>query len=1117
MPIVFPKKAFPMTLRVVLRSALVLLFTLLPGATRAEVWLVDAMADKAQWVLTGQRLHFTLGASKLDVSKTPARLGSATVLKLTCDLKERSWIGIQWRGAPLVGRPERLSLWVCGDGCAQSLVARFEDAGGRIYQVPLTALDFQGWREVEAPIDPHAWTLVRRLGDLEASVRWPVSLRELRVVKASSKSLAPTVAFSELRAVGRPGPLDRVQVRLSCAAPACVFYQGEPVRLQAEIENSGTKSVAGRLEAVVCDWLGQEERHSLDALRLEPGKTHQAAYDIPVERLGAYTVWLRLVGDLGVAEGRQRMAVSQRRPATPEDRSSPLGMGLYLSRFRDDAQLQLALDLAREAGVKWTRTDMSIANVQPEPGRWGWDVIAWQPSQHGHAVELLPHMHLEVPNSASLNRPCKTGELTLVLRLRLTTLDYPDRWRTLLRKGEGGDRQWSLFWNVATGQLGLSLGDGKTRWSDCLNAKKDWEAGRWYDVVVAHRRADRSVQWWVDGQPAGGLKTAFSTTLVANDLPMRIGGGLNCALDDLAIYDRALQPAALAGAQPVARWTFDEGQGLRIADRSGGNHIEAQPWRPDVLLAKAREQGIASYHILCGVPKWMTSRVTEGALRPWASLPRVDEWSAAVEKVVARQKQAGAHVWEIWNEPNLLSFWSPEPNPAEYAQVLIASYKAIKRADPAALVLGCSLAGPNGPRHSKPYEFVEAVLKLGGGQAMDAISIHPYRQPRTPEESGYLDDLQAISDLTAKYGRRLPMWITEIGWPTDPAGSSESRSAQLLVRSYALALAHGVQNIAWYDYRDDGTDPTYNEHHFGILYNDMTPKPSYFAYRTLAAELAGLRFEREAAAGDGVSVLVFGNGQRRAAVAWSHRGPRQLAFRVGDRRRLETVDLMGNSQEVPVVDGVWLAPVDETPLFLRDVPKSLAAIRPIDASPAVLKVLPGESRTLEVTLRNPFSAPLRLTWGRETVELAAGGEKRITVARTAEAWAAGPIEPWRSASGASFVVPTQVVTLEGRREPILRYDAETSKSIELPDSSGANVTDEVTVAARFRSQGPTGTWESLATKWQGEHRNWGVFLGREKGDLSFSATFAKGPGSFSVRPLVVRRPMASRGRDLLGL
>lgn len=1087
-----------MSMRLVLSSVLAVLLTLCADATHGETWLVDAMADKAHWALAGQRVHFSLGTSKLDVSKTPARPGSAAVLKLACDLEKRSWVGVQWRGAPLVGRPDRVSLWVWADGCGHSLTARFEDAADRAYQVSLRSLDFHGWREVDVPMAPEAWTPVRRLDDAEMPVHWPVSLRELRVTKSSSKSTTATVAFSELRAQGQPRPMDRAQIRLASAAPAGVFYEGAPMEFQAQIENPTSETLSGQLEAVLCDWLGQEQRHALGTLRLEARQTRKGSYQVPVTRLGAYTLWLRWVGDSAVAEGRLRLAVSRRRPATTADLSSPMGMGLYLPRFRDDAQVDLALTLAREAGVKWTRGDLSIARCQPEQGRWAWDPICWQASGAGHAVELEPHLRMSVNDSPSLNRPCTTGELTMALRVRLATLDDSTPWPSLLRKVEGDARQWTLFWHTKRGQLGLSLGDAKQRWDDCLAAYQDWRPGRWYQIVVAHRRADRSFQWWVDGQKAGGGKTALAHSLVANGAAMTIGGGLKCTLDDLAVYDRYLEPASLAGAIPVAHWNFDEGQGLEAKDLSGNqNHVKAQPWRYDAIFAKTKAQGISTYCVVMGTPKWMVAGSTDGQERVHLMMPRLDAWSAALAELVARQKKAGIHTWEIWNEPNIPAFWEPEPNPEDYVRLLIASYQTIKRVDPQATVLGCGLAGPNGPRYRKPYEFVEAVLKLGGGQAMDAISIHPYRQPRTPEESGYVEDLQGISDLTAKYGRRLPMWITEVGWPTDPAGSSEARSARLLVRSHALALAHGVENIAWYDYHDDGVDPSYNEHHFGVLYHDMTPKPSYFAYRTLATELAGLRFEREVAAGAGVSVLLFGNGQRHVAVAWSHRGARQLAFRVGEHRRLEMVELMGNAQAVDAAGGAWLATVDETPLFLRGVPESLALVRPVEAAPAVLKVLPGETASLEVTLRNPFSIPWRLMRDRETIELPAGGERRITVTRTAEAWTASALEPWRSAERVSLAVPAQVVMLEGRREPILRYDAESSRMVELPDSSKANATDEVTVAARFRSQGPTGTWETLATKWTGEHRNWGVFLGREKGELSFSASFAKGPGGFS--------------------
>lgn len=1067
------------------------------GTLHADSWQVDAMDGKAKWAITGHRLHYTLGSSKLDASREPARPGAASVLKLTCDLAERSWIGIQWRGGPLPGKPERLSFWLHGDKCGQALVARMEDAAGRVYQVPLGPIDFDGWRQIDVPMDASRWTPVRRQGDTELPVRWPVCLREIRVVKATAKCPTPTVALSDLRAAGQPGPIDKVQIDLACEAPAHLFYDGEPVQLQARLTNLGDVSVSGRLEAVVGDWLGNEQRYALGRVRIEPRKEHQQTCTIPLTRLGSYTVWLQLAGDSGMAVARQRIALGRRREATPLDPNSPMGMGLYLPRFADVGQLDLAFNLAREAGVKWTRGDLSIAHCQPEPGRWVWDVVQWEAGRQGHAVALSPHIRYKVASSESLNRPCASGELTMSLRVQLKALDYEEPWRTLVSKGDGGARQWYLFWNVKTHQMGLSLGDGKARWADCLAQKRDWEVNRWYDFVVAHRRADRTVRWWVDGQPAGAIKVPFADTLAATDTPMTIGGGLQCSLDDLVIYDRCLAPEELKTVKPVASWSFDEGKGLDIADRTGGNSIHAEPWRYDAIFARTRAEGISTYCVVTGTPRWMTAKPSAGQERPGLMMPRLDDWSAAFEKLVLRQKLSGIRTWEIWNEPNIKSFWSPEPNAEEYAQVLIASYKAIKRADPQATVLGCGLAGPNGPRYRLPYEFVEAVLKLGGGQAMDAISIHPYRQPRTPEDSGYLDDIQAISDLTAKYGRRLPIWITEIGWPTDPSGSSESRSAQLLVRSYLLALSHGVQNIAWYDYHDDGTDPSYNEHHFGVLYHDMTPKPSYFAFRTMATELAGLKFERQVSAGEGVSVLVFGDGQRHACVAWSHQGAKQLAFQLPDRKRMEVVDLMGNAQAIDVGDGAWLATIDESPVFLRDVPASLAVVRPIETAPAVLKALPGESRTLQVTLRNPYSRPWRLSWAGENVELMPGDMKAMPVTRTVESWLTDLQKPWQANNGAMLSMPARAVVLDGRREPILRHEAEINKPIELPDTAGATATDEVTIAARFRSDGSTGTWQSLATKWEGERRNWGVFLTRDKGELAFSASFTKGPGSFS--------------------
>ena len=62
----------------------------------------------------------------------------------------------------------------------------------------------------------------------------------------------------------------------------------------------------------------------------------------------------------------------------------------------------------------------------------------------------------------------------------------------------------------------------------------------------------------------------------------------------------------------------------------------------------------------------------------------------------------------------------------------------------------------------------------------------------------------------------------------------ETESREIMIRTHvgidsvALALASGAaRSVSWYDFREDGTDPYYNEHHFGLIRQDLTPKIGY--------------------------------------------------------------------------------------------------------------------------------------------------------------------------------------------------------------------------------------------------------------------------------------------------
>lgn len=231
--------------------ALVLFHT----AALAEDLLVDSMSTTTNWVLTGQRVNYVLGKSKLETVKEPARTGTEGSLKLTYDFDRRWWVGAQWRGEPIPGHVGALSFWLHGDGAKHQLAARIEDANLRSFEVRLGLIDWQDWRHIEVPTGEAKWIPVLRYGEDRLPVRWPVTLREIRVLRSNAETLVSSVAFSELRAASDVSPVDRVKIAVATDAPANVFHPPAPVALHATFTNPTKTALEGRIETVVNDWL----------------------------------------------------------------------------------------------------------------------------------------------------------------------------------------------------------------------------------------------------------------------------------------------------------------------------------------------------------------------------------------------------------------------------------------------------------------------------------------------------------------------------------------------------------------------------------------------------------------------------------------------------------------------------------------------------------------------------------------------------------------------------------------------------------------------------------------------------------------------------------------------
>jgi len=202
----------------------------------------------------------------------------------------------------------------------------------------------------------------------------------------------------------------------------------------------------------------------------------------------------------------------------------------------------------------------------------------------------------------------------------------------------------------------------------------------------------------------------------------------------------------------------------------------------------------------------------------------------------ARRYRDRGIMWEIWNEPNLDHFWTPQANAEDYARLALRTALAIRQADPAAFVVAPALAGYE-------WAFWNTVGSMGLFNRLDAITVHSYG---VHEPESILQPYLTLRALINRYSPawKIPVLSGEWGFSTTQGGMSEGQQAQYLTRQWLFNLAHDINLNIWYDWHDDGADPHDPEHHFGIVRHDYTAKSSYRAARTLLTTLDGYRFLR---------------------------------------------------------------------------------------------------------------------------------------------------------------------------------------------------------------------------------------------------------------------------------
>ncbi len=284
---------------------------------------------------------------------------------------------------------------------------------------------------------------------------------------------------------------------------------------------------------------------------------------------------------------------------------------------------------------------------------------------------------------------------------------------------------------------------------------------------------------------------------------------------------------------------------------------EQYNWRNiDRIVAAAAERDIQLVATLTYTPPW--ARV-EGCYS--SKCAPADPWQFAhfANQAANRYAPRGVEHWEIWNEPNLVSFWKPEPHVGDYVLLLRTSYNAIKSEDEDAVVMSGGL-GPiaNSNGNIAPLTFVAEMYNQGGGDYFDALAFHPYTFPVPPSYNKTWNAWSQMSAtnpsirsiMTAHGDAHKKIWLTEFGAPTGGPGTratmenyasvkhpsyvSEELQAHHLVEAFTMAEEYEWAGpLFWYSYKDLGTSSDTIENFFGLLRFDGSKKPAYTALRDM--------------------------------------------------------------------------------------------------------------------------------------------------------------------------------------------------------------------------------------------------------------------------------------------
>lgn len=235
--------------------------------------------------------------------------------------------------------------------------------------------------------------------------------------------------------------------------------------------------------------------------------------------------------------------------------------------------------------------------------------------------------------------------------------------------------------------------------------------------------------------------------------------------------------------------------------------------------------------------------------------------------------------YEIWNE------WDRE-NPVDeafaqdYSNLIEETADNLRKQKKPMMILAGAVTS-----QGMDLGFADRLVSAGLLDHADGLSLHPYvhcrhEERHTPER--WIAWLRWIdADLRALVARPVPLYLTEMGWPsnTGKCGVNEQTQAAYLARSFFLAqTVPDIKGMWWYGLLNNGKDASDPEQNFGLLNYDLTAKPSYLTLKAISPFVHEYRYDAEKSRElEHTYLLRFAKGSEQILVAWTTGQRRSIA------------------------------------------------------------------------------------------------------------------------------------------------------------------------------------------------------------------------------------------------